>query len=499
MSIENKLSQCLTFKKFSDNYYMLNSLIELRDYRTIFLSLLFLRLISLNDKGERLVLKKESADLVKTNDEFSIEVPREADFDWLLNQSFNCDNNKDRISDAIDSLNKENSYLEKRKIFNELNYVLLNLSNSKETDYLFRSVFDFVNHINEELLNNGVDFNSGNIFDLYVGYFSILEGRNLEVRHFQDSLSELIVKIIDPKPFQTVYDPSCGTGSLLLKFKDSIITHYTNDNNCYLYGQERNLTILSIAEMNMIVNRIFSYKLESGNSITNPKFLDENKKLMQFDIVVSCPPFSLKMSDMDYEELCKDEFDRFQFGVPPQLRSDFSYILHMIKSMKDNGRMAIVVPNGVLFRGGTEGEIRKKLIENKLLEAVIGLPEKLIFGTSIPVSLLVFSKCKSKSGVKFIDASKEYVSTKNLNYLGGNNINKVINLYNNESEDDCFYFATLDEVRHNDYNLNISRYIFELEKGDNVDLGKIANECENLKVELGQLEIEMKKLIDNII
>ncbi|MCB2277315.1 SAM-dependent methyltransferase, partial [Acinetobacter baumannii] len=169
-----------------------------------------------------------------------------------------------------------------------------------------------------------------------------------------------------------IYDPACGTGSLLLRFND-----------CLLYGQEINATTHAIAILNMILHGNLSYKLELGNTLLNPKFINQYGELMQFDIAISNPPLAL--SNWGYEELIKDKFKRFTLGMPPKSRGDFAFILHMINSINDNGRMAIIVPNGVLFRSGTEAEIRKNLIENNLIDTVIGLPEKLIFGTAIPI------------------------------------------------------------------------------------------------------------------
>ncbi|MDC4261275.1 SAM-dependent methyltransferase, partial [Acinetobacter baumannii] len=323
----------------------------------------------------------------------------------------------------------------------------------------------------------------------------LIDSRNAGQSYTQSSLNELLVKLIPPKNSQTIYDPACGTGSLLLSFNNYFIENHRDEDNCLLFGQEINATTHAIAILNMILHGNLSYKLELGNTLLNPKFINQYGELMQFDIAISNPPFTL--NNWGYDELINDKFKRFTFGMPPKTKGDFAFILHMINSINDNGRMGIIVPNGVLFRSGSEAEIRKNLIEKNLIDAVIGLPEKLIFGSNIPIVVLILKKNKNHNNIKFIDASKKFIFDKNLNSLSKENIDEIVTAYKNKDNVvDFSYNATINEIRDNEYNLNISRYIKHKEINIKVDLDAIQEEHNNLKKELHILENEMQSYLN---
>ncbi|MFG4635045.1 N-6 DNA methylase, partial [Acinetobacter baumannii] len=357
-------------------------------------------------------------------------------------------------------------------------------SDIKQSDLLFEKLFNIVENINNEYKKDKISIQAGKIFETYINYFSLVDSKNSGQSYTQSSLNDLLAKLISPEKSQTIYDPACGTGSLLLRFND-----------CLLYGQEINATTHAIAILNMILHGNLSYKLELGNTLLNPKFINQYGELMQFDIAISNPPLAL--SNWGYEELIKDKFKRFTLGMPPKSRGDFAFILHMINSINDNGRMAIIVPNGVLFRSGTEAEIRKNLIENNLIDTVIGLPEKLIFGTAIPIIVLILKKNKTHNNIKFIDASKKFIFDKNLNSLSKENIDEIVTAYKQDNIiDDFVYTTNINEIRENEYNLNISRYIKHKEINIKVDLYAIQEEHNNLKKELHTLENQMQSYLN---
>ncbi|MFG4673753.1 class I SAM-dependent DNA methyltransferase, partial [Acinetobacter baumannii] len=335
-------------------------------YKIIFLVMLFLRFIKTiqieNNLDYKIINEKE---LDITLDGKIIILPEKSDFEYLLSKS-HLSNNINRFEEAINLFISKNCIL-----FND-NYYGLSINKSKfsdikQSDLLFEKLFNIVENINNEYKKDKISIQAGKIFETYINYFSLVDSKNSGQSYTQSSLNDLLAKLISPEKSQTIYDPACGTGSLLLRFND-----------CLLYGQEINATTHAIAILNMILHGNLSYKLELGNTLLNPKFINQYGELMQFDIAISNPPLAL--SNWGYEELIKDKFKRFTLGMPPKSRGDFAFILHMINSINDNGRMAIIVPNGVLFRSGTEAEIRKNLIENNLIDTVIGLPEKLIFG-----------------------------------------------------------------------------------------------------------------------
>jgi type I restriction enzyme M protein len=205
----------------------------------------------------------------------------------------------------------------------------------------------------------------------------------------------------------------------------------------------------------------------------------------------SNPPFSLKQWGKESAE--EDKFKRFRRGIPPATKGDYAFILHMIETMKPkSGRMGVVVPHGVLFRGAAEGKIRKKLIDENLLDSVIGLPEKLFYGTGIPAAILVFKKDKKDDNVIFIDASQEFLNGKNQNFLREEDLVNIIDTYKcRESKEKYSYLATPDEIKDNDYNLNIPRYVDTFEEEEEIDLTEVLKEREHLKTQLLKLENEM--------
>ena len=243
--------------------------------------------------------------------------------------------------------------------------------------------------------------------------------------------------------------------------------------------------------MNMFLHGEDNHKIEWGDTLRNPKLLDQNGQLLKFDIVTANPPFSL--DKWGHEEAEHDQFGRFKRGIPPKTKGDFAFILHMIETLKaKTGRMAVIVPHGVLFRGSSEGKIRQQLIEENLLDAVIGLPEKLFYGTGIPATILVFSKAKTDENVLFIDASRDFKAGKNQNILGDEQINNVLVTYRHRINSDKYsHRASLQEIRDNDYNLNIPRYVDTFEEEEEINLLAVRTEREQLKMKLAKLEVQM--------
>ena len=265
-----------------------------------------------------------------------------------------------------------------------------------------------------------------------------------------------------------------------------------------LYGQEAIGSTWSLAKMNMFLHGEDNHKIEWGDTIRNPKLLNQNGDLMLFDIVTANPPFSLDKWGHDQAE--NDPFHRFHRGVPPKTKGDYAFISHMIETLKPvTGRMGVVVPHGVLFRGSSEGKIRQQLIDENLLDAVIGLPEKLFYGTGIPAAILIFKKHKSDDSVLFIDASREYRSGKNQNSLSADNIAKIVATYQTRANVDKYAFvASLKDIQDNDYNLNIPRYVDTFEEEAEIDLMAVRAERVQLQSELAVLESQMAQYLEEL-
>lgn len=265
-----------------------------------------------------------------------------------------------------------------------------------------------------------------------------------------------------------------------------------------LFGQEAIGSTWSLAKMNMFLHGEYNHKIEWGDTIRNPKLLDKNGDLILFDIVTANPPFSL--DKWGHDDATHDKFGRFKRGVPPKTKGDYAFILHMIETLKPKtGRMGVIVPHGVLFRGSSEGAIRQKLIEENLLDAVIGLPEKLFFGTGIPAAILIFKKNKPDNNVLFIDASRECKAGKNQNVLTNENIEKILATYQaRQNVDKYAYLASFEEIQENDFNLNIPRYVDTFEEEDEIDLMAVHAERQTLKVQLSELEGQMEQYLKEL-
>jgi type I restriction enzyme M protein len=291
---------------------------------------------------------------------------------------------------------------------------------------------------------------------------------------------------------------------LLIKVADAV-----GSEDYSLYGQEINGGTWALAKMNLFLHEKDNARIEWGDVLNDPKLL-EDEQLMKFDVVVANPPFSLNKWGAENAE--SDPYDRFWRGVPPKSKADFAFITHMIEStVKDSGKVGVIVPHGVLFRGSKEGLIRKQLIEEGLLEAVIGLPEKLFFGTGIPAAILVFNRGKQSNDVLFIDASREYQEGTRQNRLRQEDLKKIVETYRNFRDDPeeldeagkelvekYAYQATLPEIRENEYNLNIPRYVDTFEEEEPVDIAETQKEIEQIEAELTETRKKMDEYLKEL-
>lgn len=305
-------------------------------------------------------------------------------------------------------------------------------------------------------------------------------------------ISVLLAKLMKPETGARIYDPACGSGSLLITVAEEVpFKQGTHIRDCSLYGQESNGGTWALAKMNMFLHEMDAAQIEWGDTINNPKLI-EGDHLMKFDIVVANPPFSL--DKWGHEHAADDVYKRFGRGLPPKTKGDYAFILHMIESaVEGSGKIGVIVPHGVLFRGGTERNIREALIKENLLEAVIGLPSNLFFGTGIPAAIMIFNKGKKHNNVLFIDASKAFESGKKQNKLRDQHIQDVLVAYDKfEDIEKYAHRASLDEIAGNDYNLNIPRYVDTFEAEETVDLKKVQQEIEELELKLTKVKKEIK-------
>lgn len=324
----------------------------------------------------------------------------------------------------------------------------------------------------------------GDAYEYMIGQFAATAGKKAGEFYTPQQVSKILAKIVtqDKKDLKSVYDPTCGSGSLLLRVgKEANVRSY--------YGQEYNNTTYNLARMNMLLHDVNfnQFTIYNGDTLEDPAIKEE-----KFEAVVANPPYSAKWS-ADAKFLDDERFSNYG-KLAPKSKADFAFVQHMIYHLDDNGTMAVVLPHGVLFRGAAEGVIRKYLIEEKnYLDTVIGLPANIFYGTSIPTCILVFKKCRqADDNVLFIDASEEFEKGKNQNNLTDEHVEKILNTYQSrETIDRYSYAATLEEIKENDYNLNIPRYVDTFIEEEPVDLDKVQAEIAEIDKEMAVLEEEI--------
>lgn len=346
----------------------------------------------------------------------------------------------------------------------------------------------------------------GDAYEYMIAQFASDAGKKGGEFFTPSMVSELLSRLVKPQENDRIYDPTCGSGSLLIRASKKVTS-----GKVQIYGQERNGQTQALCKMNMFLHGIDDAKIENGDTLANPLHLEDGK-LMKFQVVVANPPFSLDKWAMGFAgaeaddkkfkmESALDPYRRFEWGVPPSSKGDFAFIQHMLYSLAEEGRMGVVLPHGVLFRGASEGKIRKQIIDLNLLDAVIGLPENLFYGTGIPAVILIFKKNRTRNDILFIDASGEghYEKGKNQNKLREEDLKEIESVYDNyETVDKYSYVASIEEVKDNDYNLNIPRYVDTFEEEEMVDMDAVSKNILNIKAELEEVEKQMARYLEEL-
>jgi type I restriction enzyme M protein len=327
----------------------------------------------------------------------------------------------------------------------------------------------------------------GDVYEYLISNFASDAGKKGGEFYTPAEVSRLLATIVAPQPGDRIYDPCCGSGSLLIRASRAV-----GSDNFALYGQELNGATWALARMNMFLHGLDNARIERGDTIRNPKLVEDDR-LMRFNVVVANPPFSLDKWGADTAD--KDPYKRFWRGTPPKSRGDYAFISHMVETMTEaDGRVGVVVPHGVLFRGGSEGLIRQRFIEENLLDGVVGLPANLFFGVGIPAALLFFRRDKTDRSVFFIDASREYAEGKNQNKLREEDIAKIVTTWHGRRPVAKYaHLATPAELKENDYNLNIPLYVDTFEEEEPVDLDAVKTEIARIEKEL----TSTREVLDN--
>ena len=477
-------------------------------YKDYILTLLFVKYLSdvWKEKANELRIKYDgNEDMVKRQlkrERFFL--PEQSSFDFLF-ENRNESNIGELIDIALTKLEDENR--------SKLAMVFRSISFNSETAFgptkqrnqILKNLLTDLSELNLEpshLANNDV---IGDSYEYLISMFAGEAGKKAGEFYTPSEVSTLLAKLINPQSGDRICDPACGSGSLLIKVAKEI-----EGKNYALYGQENNGSTWALARMNMFLHEEDNAEIAWGDTLNNPQ-LKEKDALMKFDIVVANPPFSL--DKWGAEQASTDEFNRFHRGIPPKSKGDYAFISHMIETtFEDKGKVGVIVPHGVLFRGSSEGKIRQQLIDENLLEAVVGLPANLFFGTGIPAAILIFNKAKgNNTNVLFIDASAEFESGKNQNKMADAHIQKIVAEFKKYQSlpaldtesgevltEKFSYRATLKDIQDNEYNLNIPRYIDTFEEEEQVDIKEVHTEIVDLKKQLAETEAKMEQYLKEL-
>lgn len=512
--------------------------IDASNYKDYVLSMLFVKYLSdtFDESVENLKKDYEGIRLERQIANLPFVLKEEYTFNYLLKNKYAVDIGS-KISEALTGIESSNAILS--GIFRGIDFNSENnLGKKEQKNPLLRTLLDDFadldlrpSHI--ETKDNEVPADVvGDAYEYMIGEFATMAGKKAGSFFTPQQVSEVMAQIVAPQEKDRVYDPTCGSGSLLIRAAKK-----GGLDKVSIYGQEVNNSAISMARMNMFIHDIKDAHIAWGDTLANPQHLDSDGNLMKFECIVANMPFSKdkwaegfnpggevsvdedetpvkankKRKKKEFKmEPSLDRFHRFDMGVPPASKGDWAFLLHMIHSMSGNGRVAAVAPHGVLFRGASEGRIRQAVIEKNLIDAIIGLPENLFYGTSIPACIVVFKRGRTTTDVLFIDASKEFKKEKAKNKLRDgtngepNDIKRIVDTYiafvngENAEQEKYSHVASLSEIEENEYNLNIPRYVDTFEEEELIDLESVNKEIADIKGQIAALEKEMEQCMKEL-
>lgn len=460
---------------------ILRGKIDSSDYKKYIFGLLFYKRISdlWDEEYQKILNEYHDEEVARAEHNHRFQVPRDCRWSEIQKQAEGIGQ---RFNEVFDKLTNANSP-KLDKIFDDLDF-------ANKDKFPNETLQRLINHFSKH--NFGDTYISsdllGDAYEYLIEQFAADAGKKGGEFYTPREVERVIINILKPHEKDHIYDMAVGSGGFLLEayhfLKDEVGEKKAR--SLYLYGQEINIGTYAIAKINMFLHGLDSADIQRGDTLADPKFLKPDGSLKTFDICVANPPYSVK--EWEYEVFKSDKHGRVSgYEMPPAKKADYAFVLHMIKSMNENGRAGIVLPHGVLFRGAVEGRIREQLIKNDLIEAVVALPSKLFYGTGIPAAIVIFNKNKTenrKNKILIIDAEKDFEEGKNQNRLRKIDIDKIVSAF--EGYRDVEKYAKvvdLNELEENDFNLNVRRYVDTDEEEEVIDVKLAWSELKEIEKE----------------
>ncbi|MFG6685213.1 N-6 DNA methylase [Mariniflexile sp. HNIBRBA6329] len=516
---QNKLTLSTLESWLWDSANILRGSIDSSDFKNYIFGLLFLK--RSNDVFEEEVeniMKREGFTREDAEDATYFQLPKEARWNSIKTHTENIGIALDKAFAAIEQANTSlegvmtaTKFGDKEKLSDELLQRLLR-------------------HFNQHSLRNDhLESNDllGDAYEYLIKMFADDAGKKGGEFYTPRGVVQLIVQLIKPEPKQKVYDPTCGSGGMLIESARYIAQQPNgkvgNNVNVSLYGQEKNLGTWAIGKLNMLLHNFMDADIRKGDTLTAPQHKNDQNELTLFDRVIANPPFSMdgwwtpaenaievkldkngkeKKVTPNYTKVVSDPYGRFQYGIPPRGYADLAFLQHMVAVLKQDGKAGVVLPHGTLFRSGTEGAIRQGLLEADLVEGIVGLPSALFYNTGIPASIWIINKNKTeaqKGKVIIIDASNDYKEGKNQNELEATHINRIVTAYDGATNVDK-YMRVVDvkELAENDYNLNISRFIDTSEPEPEIDIKAVHQKLETLEQKEADIDKKLAEFLKEL-
>jgi len=499
-TIVDKMGSRLTLQQLEQFLWksadILRGKIDSSDYKKYIFGLLFYKRISdiWDEEYKKIIEKFNDKKLAKADYNHRFQVPKDCRWKIVAEQAENIGK---KLNDVFDKLTNANSP-KLDKIFDDLDFANKDKFPNETLQRLINhfSQYNFGgNYISSDLL--------GDAYEYLIKQFAAGAGKKGGEFYSPREVERVIINILKPNKKDHICDPTIGSGGFLLEAYNYLKNKSGEKiaKTLYFYGQEINLSTFAIAKINMFLHGLDSADIRRGDTLADPQFLNNDGSLKIFDIVVANFPYSIK--EWEYELFKNNKFGRLDgYEMPPRKNADYAFILHILKSINKNGRAGIICPHGVLFKSDVSGKIREQIIRNDLIETVIGMPAKLFYGVGIPVAILIFNKNKrkdKKNKILIINAENDYLEGKNQNVLRQKDIDKIVKAHSSYKDIDKYCrIVDLKEIKENDFNLNIRRYIDSSEEEEEIDVKQVWKDLNNLEKEKEKIDSKVENYLKKL-